>query len=117
MPYGTDSFTDRYGDFKQPTVIDYDQSTNAVVSNPSHLSPEEVLKKHQEDKELVLKEILEFNPFFAGSRYLEFTYSDNGKLAWNLKKIEEVKSNLDWLFSLRKYLNKAKLNFSLNKKP
>lgn len=114
MPYGTEPFTDRYGDYKQPTVIDYDQSTNKVVVS-SNLSVEESLKKHNEDIEFVLKEILETNPFFAGERYVNFVYSNNGKLAWNIKKIEEMKSNSDWFFTLRKYINKAKNKFILNK--
>jgi len=114
MPYGTDSFTDRYGDYKQPTVVDYDQSTNKIVVS-SDLSVEESLNKHKEDVESALKEILETNPFHAGNRYMEFVLSDNGKLAWNTKKIEEVKSNSDWLFTLRQYLNKAKKKFIANK--
>ncbi len=117
MPYGTEAFTDRYGDFKQPTVIDYDQSTNKVLMNSPDLSVEESLKKHQEDIANILKEVLEINPFFAGERYRNFVYSNNGKLAWDTKKIDEMKSNLDWLFSFRKYLNKAKVKFISNKKP
>ena len=115
MPHGTDSFTDRYGDFKQPTVIDYDQSNSIVVISP--LSVEECLNQHEQDINLILKEILETDAYFGGNRYLVFTEAINGKLVWNSKKIEEMKSNSDWLFTLRKYLNKAKTKFISNKKP
>lgn len=114
MSYGTNSFTDRYGDFKQPTVIDYDQSTSKVVISP--LSIEECLKQHEKDIELILNEILETDAFFGGNRYLAFTQATNGKLVWNSDKIKEMKSNSDWLFTLRKHLNKAKNKFISNKK-
>lgn len=117
MPYGTDSFTDRYGDFKQPTVIDYDQSTNKVLMESSILFGEESIEQHKKDVEDILKEILEINPFFAGQRYMNFVFSNNGKLAWDTKKVEEMKSNSDWLYTLRKHLNKAKVKFISNKKP
>lgn len=118
MPYGTDSFTDRYGDYKQPTVIDYDKSiADGSLVDVSNLSVEDTLNTHKNDIEEVYKEILSFNPFFAGERYISFVQSVQGKLAWNVAKINELKDNSDWLFSFRKHLNRAKANFVLNKKP
>jgi len=114
MPYGTEAFTDRYGDYKQPTVIDYDQADNEVAFNS--ISSENDIAQHNKDIEEVYQEILSINPFHGGDRYLPFVHSVNGKLAWNTKKIDEMKSDSDWLFSLRKYLNKAKLEFSLKNK-
>jgi hypothetical protein len=114
MPYGTDSFTDRYGDYKQPTVIDYDQSAAKVVVN-SNLSVEESLTIHNADVEFALEEILSTNPFYAGNRYIDFVHSVGGKLAWNKDKINEMKSNTDWLLCLRQYLTKAKKKFIANK--
>lgn len=116
MPYGTDSFTDRYGDYKQPTVIDYDKNLeNLNYAGIPNLSVEESLKIHSDDIESTLKEILEFNPYFAGDRYRNFISSQDSKLVWNIPKINEMKSNSNWLFTLRKYLNKAKKEFNIKK--
>lgn len=118
MPYGTNAFTDRYNDYKQPTVIDYDKSV-AVGSllNKENLPVEEILNTHKKDIEEAFEEILNFNPFFAGDRYSNFTMVSDKKLIWDKKKIEELKENSDWLFSFRKYLNNAKTKFVSNKKP
>ena len=112
MPYGTDSFTDRYGDYKQPTVIDYDVS-NKVVCNPQ-LSDLD-LKKHEEDIAIILKEIFNTNAYFAGQRYISFTYAKDNKLQWDENKIKEMSTDTDWLFSFRKYIIKAKNSFILKK--
>ncbi len=114
MPYGTDAFTDRYGDYKQPTVVDYDQDAKKVNINPQNISPE-FIEQHKKDVEDIFQEILSINPFHAGTRYIDFVVSINGKLAWNVEKIQEMKSNSDWLFTFRKYLNKSKNNFISNK--
>lgn len=114
MPYGTDAFEDRFGDYKQPTVVDYDQSKAKVVSNPHQPSESDVLK-HDEDIENTLKEILAINPVYGRSRYLSFTCSVNGKLSWDLAKIEKLKSDSNWLFTFRKFLIKAQTNLFLKK--
>lgn len=117
MPYGTDSFTDRYGDYKQPTVIDYEKNLEVDKYADRPLpSVKESLKDHQQDMEDILKEILSINPLFAGDRYISFVYSNNGKLAWNITMIDKMRENSDWLFTLRKYLNKAKSKFISNNK-
>ena len=115
MPYGTESFTDRYGDYKQPTVIDLDQSSKIVI-NPLSDSIDDIIEQYKSDIELTIKEILSTNAFFAGKKYLTLTQSIDGKLAWNITKINEMKENSDWLFNLRKHLTKAKKEFILNKK-
>jgi hypothetical protein len=114
MPYGTEAFTDRYGDFKQPTIVDYDQADNEVAFNS--ISSADDIIQHNKDIELVYQEILAINPFHAGDRYLPFVQSFDGKLVWNIKKIDDMKTNSDWLFSFRKFLNKAKIEFSLKNK-
>ena len=118
MPYGTNAFTDRYNDYKQPTVIDYDKSV-AVGSllDVDNLPAEEILNTHKKDVEEAFAEILSFNPFYAGDKYASFTMVADKKLIWNEKKIGELKDNSDWLFMFRKHLNKAKAKFVSNKKP
>lgn len=117
MPYGTEPFTDRYGDYKQPTVIDYDQINNKVAVNPQNLPVDEILEQHQKDVEDVLKEIVvNYNPYYAGERYKDFVLTKDTKLAWNIKKIDEMKSNSDWLFNFKRYLSKAKFKHISNNK-
>lgn len=119
MAYGTDAFTDRYGDYKQPTVIDYDKEL-AINQGVTNSIPEESAKNiadHNEDKESILKEVLSLNPLFAGERYKDFYQAVNQKLVWKEDKIKEMSSDSDWLFNLRKYLTKAKKNFFQNKNP
>lgn len=117
MPYGTNAFTDRYNDYKQPTVIDYDKSvTVGSLLNVDNLPIDDILNTHKKDVEEAYTEILSFNPFFAGDKYTTFTTVVDKKLVWDEKKIEELKNNSDWLFMFRKHLKKAKAKFVSNKK-
>lgn len=112
MPYGTDAFVDGYGDYKQPTVVDYDKRVeDSTVNKLRPSTPEEkkeILKQFQIDQENILKEILEINPLFAGELYQYLVIAVNNKLAWNIEKINSLKGDVDWLYNLRRYLNKRK---------
>lgn len=107
MAYGTNSFTDRYGDFKQPTVIDYDISS--VIRFSSESITEDILKEFEENKLSTIENILKTNPVFGGVKYQHLTAAVDGKLIWNKSKILELSSNIDWLYALNRYIKKNKL--------
>lgn len=115
MAYGTEPFTDGYGDYKQPTVIDYDRKVNNTFGNKPYQTTkeekEQILTQYQKDQEEALREILESNPVFAGDFYQHLTIAINNKLSWNFEKINELKSNVDWLYGLKRFLNKKKDEF------
>lgn len=111
MPYGTDPFTDRYGDFKQPTVVDYDNNIiNNIVNvyNPSDEEKKKVSEQYKEDQNRILASILDANPVYAGEAYQHLVCSVNSKLAWNTEKINLLKENADWLYTLYRYIKRRK---------
>lgn len=112
MAYGTEPFTDGYGDYKQPTIVDYDKRVNNTFGkNPHNTSKEEkerIFSQYEEDQKDALQQILETNPVFAGEIYQHLTQAVNGKLVWNVDKINELKINVDWLYMLRRWLDKQK---------
>lgn len=115
MAYGTNAFTDGYGDYKQPTVFDYDKDVNNTHGKSPYLSEEEkeqVLQQLNSDKELVLSKVFAFNPVYGGVKYNHLTYAINGKLAWNKEKILELKEDLDWLYEFYRYLKNREKKLS-----
>lgn len=115
MAYGTKAFTDGYGDYKQPTVLDYDQEVNNTFVKPPTLSSQEIeeyLKQLNTDKESVLSKVLLFNPVYGGAKYNHLTQAINGKLVWNTVKIQELKEDLDWLYEFYRYLKNREKKLS-----
>lgn len=112
MAYGTEPFTDGYGDFKQPTVVDYDKKVNNTYGASPYVStPEEkeqVLKQFQIDQDNTLSEILNTNPFHAGTLYQYLVYAKDNKLTWDIAKINDLKSDVDWLYTFARYLGKSR---------
>ena len=112
MPYGTEPFTDGYGDFKQPTVIDYDKKVNNTYGKSPYQTSEEekkeILDQFKKDQEEAYLAILHTNPFYAGGNYDYIITTKDGKLVWDAKKLDELKSNIDWLYTLLRFLNKRK---------
>ncbi len=115
MPYGTEPFTDGYGDYKQPTIIDYDDKSS-IISSSSNISPEErqkIIDQFKIDQENVLSEILSTNPAYGGTEYNHLTSAVNGKLIWDRAKIDALKADTTWLYNLLRFLRKKKkLNIS-----
>jgi ligand-binding sensor protein len=109
MPYGTDAFTDGYGDFKQPTVVDYDISTT-VVNTPilSEEDRKKIIDQYKKDQEDTLKEILDTNPYYAGEVYKHLVFAKDNKLAWDTAKILALKDDATWLYNFNRYLTKNK---------
>lgn len=109
MPYGTDAFVDGYGDFKQPTVIDYDKQI--VDGSSYHSTPEQkqkILEQYESDQHQILQEILDINPVFGGPDYQHLTFAKDNKLHWNIDKINTLKENVDWLYEFARVLKKRK---------
>lgn len=107
MPYGTDPFIDGSGDYKQPTIIDYDKRNNTPLP-PYIENKEEILSKFEKEKEEALNEVLSINPVYGGLDYNHLTSAVNGKLVWNTSKINELKDDTTWLYNLLRYLRKKK---------
>lgn len=110
MSYGTDAFTDGYGDFKQPTVVDYDKILTLgdnvpILSDEDRKKVEEQFKKDQED---ALSNILNTNPYYAGEYYRYLVFAKDDKLIWDKVKIESLKEDVNWLYTLSRYLDKKK---------
>lgn len=112
MPYGTDSFTDRYGDYKQPTVIEYDKDL-ITVGSVTEISKEEK-EKYKSLIDSIIKNVLTINPFFAKEKYQELVLSKDNKVMWNKEKLYEMSKNLDWLFNFKTYLDKCKNKYYSN---
>lgn len=110
MAYGTEPFTDGYGDYKQPTIVDYDKklAVNVPRSSASKEEAEATLKQFKRDQEEALAEILECNPYLGGEQYQHLVFSDNGKLVWDVTKINALKDDVDWLYSFSRYVRKRK---------
>ena len=109
MPYGTQPFTDGYGDYKQPTIIDYDRKTSINKSpDLTQEEKEQVLNQYKQDQKEALDNILSTNPMYGGEIYQHLTLAKEGKLIWDVKKIDSLKSDVDWLYRLDRYLSKRK---------
>lgn len=112
MPYGTEPFTDGYGDYKQPTIIDYEKNLQDIKSISKFPKEDEVkiLDQYNADQEAAFKKISEINPVYGGLKYQFLTTVVNNKITWDLKKITELKSNVDWFYDFCRYLEKRKKN-------
>lgn len=110
MPYGTDAFTDGYGDFKQPTVIDYDksESTKFIDSILSEEDKKEMEDQFKKNQQAALDNILSTNPYYAGDYYRYLVFAKDNKLVWDVAKIHSLKEDVNWLYTLSRYLDKKK---------
>lgn len=107
MPYGTQPFMDGSGDYKQPTVINHDKDAETSLP-PFFGDKEEALSQFEKDRQDVISEILSINPVYGGKEYNHLTFANQGKLAWDIKKIDAQKDDATWLYNFLRYLRKRK---------
>ena len=95
MPHGKEAFTNRDGNYIQPTIIDIDKEYglkegrgNYKKMSKSEL--ESLRKEINKEKEERIDYILSVNPFYVAQEYSHLILREDGKLKWDEKRLREV---------------------------
>lgn len=95
MSEGKGAFTDRYGDYKQPSIIDMDKEYGKKKSYEKGI----ILEGDTYKEDLVnwrkesLSFILDNNPFYLATEFSDFILREEGKLVWNKPLVTEACKN------------------------
>lgn len=94
MAWGTDAFTNRDGDYKQPTIIDLDKEygkkkayEKPMIDNSTY--KEELIQWRKDTIDFILKS----NPFFLAKEFDHLIKRENNKLEWDVDKLLDTCQN------------------------
>lgn len=110
MAYGTQPFTDRNGDYKNPTIIDINKEYGKKKSYELPLVDEKQLTRSKDElkayKEEQIKFILSTNPFHVATEYPHLILRENNKLNWDSQVVTELCNDDVFRYNLYTLLNK-----------
>ncbi len=111
MSFGKGAFTDRNGDYKQPTIVDMDKEYGKKKSYEKiMLDPEDTIEARKLRMDNFKKNQLAFifahNPFYAAKRFDYLIDRSSGKLEWIKDKVIEISENPEAFYSLCLILRK-----------
>jgi len=95
MSFGDSPFTDRNGDYKQPTIVDMDKEYGRKKSyeKPIIDMGDDYRGQLAEWRKERLSFILSNNPIYLSKEYSHFIIRGSGKLEWDIDKVMDACNN------------------------
>ncbi len=113
MSEGRGAFTDRNGDYKQPTIVDMDKeygkkkSYEKMLFTPISDKEREKLRLDKESyRNERIKMILESNPIYLAKELSHFIKRDNNVLSWDKVSLSEALKDDLLLYNMHTILEK-----------